>query len=339
MIKQKHLPLNWEVLSKWNILKITEIAKLINCKYYGDSDKEISHIASIENPHNDALVLVTKQKLINHNIFNSGCILTSEDLSHHFKSNKIISSNPKVDFAKITHFFASKKQDRFLEKKIDKSEFTIYFGNNVKFGRNFNYGLNVFIDSNVQIGDNVTLGNNVVIYSNVIIGNNVTIDSGSIIGSEGFGNVIDENAKWLHICHLGSVVIENNVSIGCNCCIDRGTIDNTIIKSGVIIDNLVHIAHNVVIGEDTALAAKTGIAGSCKIGKRNLIGGMVGIVDHITTADDVVISATSTVNSDINEPGTYTGIIPITKHASWKRIALWITKLDKIARLLNLKKI
>jgi len=106
----------------------------------------------------------------------------------------------------------------------------------------------------------------------------------------------------------------------------------------VIIDNLVHIAHNVIIGENTAIAAKVGIAGSCVIGKRNMIGGMVGIVDHINTADDVIISATSTVNKDIKEPGTYTGIMPISKHSTWKRIALWILKLDKIAKFLNLKK-
>jgi len=106
----------------------------------------------------------------------------------------------------------------------------------------------------------------------------------------------------------------------------------------VIIDNQVHIAHNVQIGENTAIAANTGIAGSCIIGKRNMIGGMVGIVNHINTADDVIISATSTVNKDLKEPGVYTGIMPISKHTIWKRIALWITKLDKIVSFINFKK-
>jgi len=132
--------------------------------------------------------------------------------------------------------------------------------------------------------------------------------------------------------------LKNDIDIGANCCIDRATLDSTVINSGVIIDNLVHIAHNVVIGEKTAIAAKVGIAGSCIIGKRNMIGGMVGIVDHIKTADDVIISATSTVNKDIKEPGIYTGIMPLVKHYRWKRIALWITKLDKIAKFLNLKR-
>jgi len=185
----------------------------------------------------------------------------------------------------------------------------------------------------------MTIGHNVVICKNTSIGNNVTIDSGTVIGSEGFGNVMNSSFNWQHIYHLGSVIIGHNVMIGANCCIDKGTIDNTVIEDGVIIDNSVHIAHNVRIGEKTAIAAKVGIAGSCNIGKRNMIGGMVGIVDHIKTVDDVIISATSTVNKDIKEPGTYTGIMPIVKHLKWKRIALWITKLDKIAIFLNLKKI
>jgi UDP-3-O-[3-hydroxymyristoyl] glucosamine N-acyltransferase len=106
----------------------------------------------------------------------------------------------------------------------------------------------------------------------------------------------------------------------------------------VIIDNLVHIAHNVIIGENTAIAAKVGIAGSCSIGKRNMIGGMTGIIDHITTADDVVISATSSVTTNINEPGHYTGIMPISKHAKWKRMAFWLTKLDKILKKFSINK-
>jgi len=127
--------------------------------------------------------------------------------------------------------------------------------------------------------------------------------------------------------------------IGSNCTIDRGTLSDTIIENGVVMDNQIHLAHNVLIGENSAIAAKVGIAGSCNIGKRNMIGGMVGIVDHINTTDDVIISATSTVNKDIIEPGVYTGIMPISKHVTWKRIALWITKLDKIAKFLKIKKI
>ena len=119
--------------------------------------------------------------------------------------------------------------------------------------------------------------------------------------------------------------------------IDRGTIKDTEIHNGVKIDNLVHIAHNVIIGENTAIAAKTGIAGTTIIGKRCMIGGMVGIVGHLKITDDVVINATSTVNRSINKPGVYTGFVPLMYHSEWKKVGMWITKLDKIATLLKIK--
>jgi UDP-3-O-[3-hydroxymyristoyl] glucosamine N-acyltransferase len=99
----------------------------------------------------------------------------------------------------------------------------------------------------------------------------------------------------------------------------------------------VHIAHNVIIGSDTAIAAKTGIAGTTVIGKRCMIGGMVGIVGHLTITDDVIVNATSTVNRNITKPGIYTGFVPLMLHSEWKKVGIWITKLDKIATLLKIK--
>jgi UDP-3-O-[3-hydroxymyristoyl] glucosamine N-acyltransferase len=169
-----------------------------------------------------------------------------------------------------------------------------------------------------------------------IIGDNCIISPGAVIGSEGFGNARN-NKKWSSIAHLGNVFIGNNVSIGANTTIDRGSMSNTEIHDGVKIDNLIHIAHNVIIGEDTAIAAKTGIAGSTKIGKRCMIGGAVGIVGHLNIADDVVINATSTVNRNISKPGIYTGFMPIMLHSEWKKVGMWVSKLDKIASFLKIK--
>ena len=133
------------------------------------------------------------------------------------------------------------------------------------------------------------------------------------------------------------MIIGNYVSIGANTTIDRGTIGNTEIHNGVKIDNLVHIAHNVIIGSNTAIAAKTGIAGTTIIGKRCMIGGMVGIVGHLTITDDVIVNATSTVNRSIKKSGTYTGFVPLMPHSEWKKMGLWLTKLDKIISLLKIK--
>jgi len=313
---------------------LKHISELIDVKLIGDHRKIIAGISDYLTPQPDKLIFISNKKNLNSEVLNnSGVILSSKELyDDSFSANFLISENPKLSFARLSHLFNNSSQSLFSSSSND-----LLIGKNVQIGNNCFFGKNVIIEDNVIIGDNAIISHFVVIHSGSIIGDNVNIDSGSIIGSEGFGNIQDNDFNWVHINHMGNVEIRNNVSIGSNCTIDRGTISNTIIYDGVIIDNQVHIAHNVSIGEKTAIAAKVGIAGSCEIGKRNMIGGMVGIIDHIKTADDVIISATSTVNKNINKSGIYTGIMPISRHSSWKRIAFWITKLDKIIKKSNIK--
>jgi len=317
-------------------MELQNLAKEIDAELVGDSHQVINGFSSNVQDENKILFISSK-KHIPEKYHQYGAILTSYELSELFKNcNLLLSENPKLSFSFLTKLFTTESS----EPKIDNnnSHKNLMLGKNITLGKNIKFGSNVVINDGVKIGDNSVIGHNVVIHRDCVIKKNVVIDSGTIIGSEGFGNILDRNKKWSHICHAGKVIIDDNVLIGSNCCIDRGTIEDTIISSGVIMDNLVHIAHNVSIGENTAIAAKVGIAGSCVIGKRNMIGGMVGIVDHITTVDDVIISATSTVNKDIKKPGLYTGILPILEHANWKRIAFWISKLDKIAKSITLKK-
>jgi len=324
-------------------LKLSQLKNKIDAKLIGNSEKKIIGISSFNEPSSEKILYISNINILSKiDIHLYGALLVSNEIHNRLKNEKsinfLVSENHRLSFAKLSKIF---KKSLTIPKKIvaDSCSLSLYLGNNVRIGENFFHGSNVVIEDNSQIGDNVCLGHNVVIQSGTIISNNVIIESGTVIGSEGFGNVLSSDKEWEHIDHLGAVFIGKNVRIGSNCCIDRGTIDNTIISSGVIIDNLVHIAHNVFIGENTAIAAKVGIAGSCVIGKRNMIGGMVGIVDHIKTTNDVVISATSSVTKDLMEPGTYTGIMPISRHSSWKRIAFWITKLDKIVKKFNIKKI
>jgi len=323
--------------------RLSEILEKIDFKILGDENLEIHSISSNRNPRSHTIVLISSYKNLDEGKLPENiAILTNSAVYKKFikpqRFNFIISENIKQTFALLTVFF-KKKVSSPKPKLIEPNMNEIWIGENVDYGKDFRYGVNCLIEDGSKIGRNVRLGNNVVIYSDTVIGDDVTIDSGTIIGSEGFGNVLDSKKTWHHINHLGNVILKNNISIGSNCCIDRATLDSTIIGSGVIIDNLVHIAHNVTIDENTAIAAKVGIAGSCKIGKRNMIGGMVGIVDHIKTTNDVIISATSSVTRDLIEPGIYTGIMPTSKHSSWKRIAFWITKLDKIIKKFNIKKI
>ena len=324
-----HSNLNLELHFNIDLMtyRLFEILEKIDCKILGDENLEIHSISSNRNPRSHTIVLISSYKNLDEGKLPENiAILTNSAVYKKIikpqRFNFLISEDIKQTFSLLTVFF-KKKVSSPKCKLIDPNTNEIWMGENVDYGKNFRYGINCLIEDGSKIGRNVRLGNNVIIHSETVIGDDVTIDSGTIIGSEGFGNVI----------------LKDSISIGSNCCIDRATLDSTIIGSGVIIDNLVHIAHNVTIGENTAIAAKVGIAGSCEIGKRNMIGGMVGIVDHIKTTNDVVISATSSVTNDLMEPGTYTGIMPISRHSSWKRIAFWITKLDKIVKKFNIKKI
>jgi len=340
-----HSNLNLELHFNIDLMtyRLFEILEKIDCKILGDENLEIHSISSNRNPRSHTIVLISSYKNLDEGKLPENiAILTNSAVYKKIikpqRFNFLISEDIKQTFSLLTVFF-KKKVSSPKCKLIDPNTNEIWMGENVDYGKNFRYGINCLIEDGSKIGRNVRLGNNVIIHSETVIGDDVTIDSGTIIGSEGFGNVLDSKKTWHHINHLGNVVIKDSVSIGSNCCIDKATLDSTIIGAGVIIDNLVHIAHNVIIGENTAIAAKVGIAGSCNIGKRNMIGGMVGIVDHIKTTNDVVISATSSVTKDLMEPGIYTGIIPISKHSTWKRIAFWITKLDKIVKKFNIKKI
>lgn len=168
-------------------------------------------------------------------------------------------------------------------------------------------GAHTFIAHNVVIGEGTVVHPNCTIYDGVVIGANVVIGAGTVIGYDGFGFAKSIDGSYLKVPQTGGVIIEDDVEIGANCTIDRAAISNTIIRRGVKLDNLVHIAHNVEIGEDTVIAAQTGISGSAKIGKDNQIAGQVGMIGHIFTADGVTIIAQSGVSKSLTKPGVYQG--------------------------------
>jgi len=327
-------------------LTLKEIAKLLGASIHGEPSKEILGINTLTNANSNQISYAVSSKfkelLINSN---AGAVIVDESLKDNCLTNVLVVKNVYLAYSILTHKFkylqninnlqlASESFKSFTGVDISPS---CVIGKNVAIGGNSSIGANCVIEDNVTIGKNSQINSNVTIQNGTQIGKNCIISPGAIIGSEGFGNARDTNNKWYAIAHLGNVIIGDDVSIGANTTIDRGSIDNTEIHNGVKIDNLVHIAHNVVIGEDTAIAATTGIAGTTIIGKRCMIGGMVGIVGHLTITNDVIVNATSTVNRDITKPGVYTGFIPLMPHSEWKKVGIWLTKLDKIATLLKIK--
>lgn len=180
-------------------------------------------------------------------------------------------------------------------------------GEETAIGRGSRIHPGVVIGASVRIGENVTIYPNVSIYDGATIGNNVIIHSGAVIGADGFGFLPTADGAWEKIPQVGRVAIEDDVEIGANATIDRASLGETRIGRGVKIDNLVHIAHNVAIGERSAIAAQAGISGSARIGAGNLIAGQVGIVGHIETAENVIIEAQSGVSKTLRKPGRYFG--------------------------------
>jgi len=327
-------------------IALEEIAILIDATLLGEPTKKILGINTLSDANAEQISYAVSKKYKDL-VINSkaGAIILDEGLKNHCLTNILLVKDVNLAYSILTHKFKYLQNINHLQSGLEIinsfTDVNIFpncsIGKNVSIGENSSIGPNCVIEDNVNIGKNSLIESNVTIHKGSQIGKNCIISSGVIIGSEGFGNARDENKKWHSIAHLGNVIIGNEVSIGSNTTIDRGSINNTEIHSGVKIDNLVHIAHNVIIGEDTAIAAKTGIAGTTTIGKRCMIGGMVGIVGHLTITDDVIVNATSTVNRNITKPGIYTGFVPIMPHSEWRKMGIWLTKLDKIVNLLKIK--
>ena len=325
-------------------LILQEIAKLVDGSIDGDNSTEVYGLESLENADINQISYAVSEKYKEALIKSkAGAIIVNEKLKEHCNTNAIIVQDVYLAYSILSHIFKHTQDINNLRFGNEISYPNTKIASSSLIGKNVNIGLDTSIHHNCVIEDNTIIGKGCFIESNVtiqqgtIIGNNCKISPGVVIGSEGFGNARDNNKNWNSIAHLGNVSIGNNVSIGANTTIDRGSISNTEIHDGVKIDNLIHIAHNVIIGEDTAIAAKTGIAGSTKIGKRCMIGGAVGIVGHLKITDDVVINATSTVNRNIPKPGIYTGFMPIMLHSEWKKVGMWVSKLDKIVGFMKIK--
>ena len=190
----------------------------------------------------------------------------------------------------------------------------VWIGDYVTVGRKTVIGDYTKVFNNVTIGENVRIGNKCIIYpgarifDNTVIGDRTILHAGCVIGDDGFGNAPQPDGTWKKIEHVGNVIIGNDVEIGSNTTVDKAPMESTIIGDGVRIDNLCQIAHNVQIGENTVMAAQTGIAGSAKIGKNCILAGQVGIVGHVTIADNTTIGAQAGVIGNIRKSGeTYWG--------------------------------
>lgn len=291
-----------------------QIANLIDGEIVGDENAEVFTLSKIEEGKRGSLTFLSNPKYTPF-IYSTDATITI--VNNDFVAEKEINTTLiKVDnayaaFSTLLEHYNNIKNNKIgVESPVSIAESAIigddvYVGAFTSIGENVRIGNNVKIYPNCFIGDNVTIGNHTTIfagtkiYSDCSIGSYCNIDASVILGADGFGFSPDENGVYSKVPQIGNVIIEDHVDIGASTTIDRATLGSTIIKKGVKLDNQIQIAHNVVIGEHTVIAAQTGIAGSTKIGKHCQIGGQVGIVGHITIGNHVKIQAQSGIAKSI----------------------------------------
>ena len=319
------------------------LSQYLNADLEGDRTFSITGLSSLVSANEQQLALYVGNRYRDQlNATKAGCILLNAEGAAEYTGNKLIVDNPYLSYAKVSELFAYKANNKGIHPSAVVAD-------NVTIGANVSIGANAVVEENCQILDNthigagsylgegVTIGKNTTLYANVtiyhqvVIGDNCIFHSGAIIGADGFG-FAPASDGWQKIYQLGSVRIGNNVEIGANTTIDRGALDDTVIEDLVKIDNLVQIAHNVKVGEATAIAGKAGVAGSVTIGKRCTIAGSAGIAGHLSIADDVHITGMTLVSKSIPQAGSYSSGTTMTTTREWRKNAVRFNQLDKLAR-------
>lgn len=293
-----------------------QIAGILEGEVVGNPNAEVSRLSKIEEGTDGSLTFLSNPKYLNF-IYSTQASVTIVNQSF-IPEGPISTTLIKVEdaygaFSKILAFYDQVKHNKsgieqpssISENVKYGSDFYLgsfsYIGNNVVIGNNVKIYPNSFIGDNVVIGDNVIIFAGARIYSETIIGNYCAIHSGSIIGADGFGFAPNADGTYTKIPQIGNVILEDYVDVGAATTIDRATMGSTIIRKGVKLDNQIQIAHNVEIGENTVIAAQTGVAGSTKIGSHCIIGGQVGIAGHITIGNNVRIQAQTGVGKNIKD--------------------------------------
>jgi UDP-3-O-[3-hydroxymyristoyl] glucosamine N-acyltransferase len=334
---------------------VKQIASWINGEIVGDPEAKIKTLSKIEEGKPGSLSFLSNPK---YNQYLYDTKATAVIVNRSLKPEKEVKTIMiKVDdsyaaFAQLLNAYSEAREMKrtgispmaFVHESARLGE-NIYIGEFAVIGPDVVIGDNCKIFPQVYIGDNVKIGNDCRLYPGVrvlfdcVIGNECTIHSGAVIGADGFGFAPQNNEDYKKIAQIGNVILEDRVEIGANTTVDRATMGSTIIRRGVKLDNLVQIAHNVEVGENTVIAAQTGISGSSKIGKNCMFGGQVGIAGHLEIADGVKLAATSGVASSILKENDVQMGAPSFPHKSFLQSYVFFRKLPSLAsRISELEK-
>jgi len=328
-------------------IRLSELARHLSAELYFPSlqkEIEIEGIASLEQAGPTQITFLTKEKYLPLLLkTKAGAVMMVPEMRSSAPCPALLMKDPYLGFAKVAQLFAPDLNAPLglhpsvvLGKNVQIAPSAsiaahVVIGDGVRIGEGVIILANTVIGAGVIIGDRTLIHPNVSLYREVKIGQDCVIHSGAVIGSDGFGMAQDQG-RWVKIPQLGSVRLGDRVEVGANTTIDRGALSDTVIHDGVKIDNLVHLGHNVEVGEDTAMAAHVGVSGSVKIGRRCILAGKVGLAGHLELADQVVLTGASNVSKSILIPGVYSSGIPAKPQREWARMLAQLGRLDKLQR-------
>ncbi|MEQ8423611.1 MAG: UDP-3-O-(3-hydroxymyristoyl)glucosamine N-acyltransferase [Cyclobacteriaceae bacterium] len=300
---------------------IKQIAEMLGGVVKGDSNGKINMLAKIQDAKPGQIAFLSNPKY-EHFIYETkaSAVIVKKDFAPRKEvlSSLILVDDPYSSFTVLLEEYhklisfqkVGVEEPSFIGANTSVGEAVYrgafsYIGSNVKIGNNVKIYPHTYIGDNVVIGDNTILHPNVKLYSGTRIGNNCAVHSGTVLGSDGFGFAPQEDGTYKSIPQLGNVILEDNVTIGANTVIDCATLsgDSTIIRTGVKLDNLIQIAHNVEIGKNTVIAAQSGISGSTKVGENCILAGQVGIAGHLVIANRTSVGAQAGISKSIKEEG------------------------------------
>jgi len=330
---------------------LSDIASHIDAKLKGDGNHQITGMNTLQKASPCDLAFLANKVYRQHlPQTHAGAVIITEDDLEGFSGNALVMGNPYIGYALASSMFdkapvpAPGIHPTAVVATSAKISDTATIGPQSVVGEDVVIGSNSQVGASVTIGDGSILGEhcriaaNVSIYHGVAIGNQVTIHSGAVIGADGFGFAHNQR-HWIKIHQLGGVVIGSRVEVGACTTIDRGALGDTIIEDGVILDNHVQIAHNVHIGENTAMAGCSGVSGSTVIGKNCIFGGQSGVVGHVRLCDGVQLTGGTIVTKSIDEPGSYSSGTAFNKTGEWRKNAVRFNQLNDLAqRIIKLEK-
>ena len=304
---------------------LAEIADHTDSIVVGDSGAIVNNLSTLEKASYESLSFLSNSKYSKFiSSSKAQAIIVHDSFDIKDKRNYLVSSDPYLAYAKASSLF--KKYVFELDNASIHPSATI--SNDSSIGVNVSIGANVVIGPNCNIGDNVIIKSNCSIVQDVTIGENSIIHNGTVLGSDGFGYAPTKTG-YVKIEQIGKLLIKKNVEIGANCTIDRGALLDTEIHEGVKLDNQIQIAHNVIIGKNSAIAASCAVAGSTIIGKNFQMGGLSGVLGHLNICDNVTVGAHTLITKDIKESGNYVGIMPAQEQKDWAKSSVYIKKRGK----------